>query len=129
MGVNVTVIDLRAGGEPKVFKGQEGGTVAEISGAHNQRTTDRAGDQAEHTDWHRVKAFGPAARFLERYVHTGSHLLVTGELHNRTYEKDGQKRAVTEIHVVPGRGSIELLDPRTAIGERPTNGNGQEPAA
>lgn len=50
-----------------------------LSCSGHERTTDRAGELIEHTDWHKVKVFGgPAARFVEKYVHTGSHLLVTG---------------------------------------------------
>lgn len=34
-----------------------------------------------------------------KYLHKGSRILITGELHNRTYEKDGVKKYLTEIIV------------------------------
>ena len=34
-----------------------------------------------------------------KYLSKGSRILVTGELHNRSYEKDGQKKYLTEIIV------------------------------
>ena len=34
-----------------------------------------------------------------KYLHKGNRILITGELHNRTYEKDGAKKYLTEIIV------------------------------
>jgi single-strand DNA-binding protein len=34
-----------------------------------------------------------------KYLHKGNRILITGELHNRTYEKDGVKKYLTEIIV------------------------------
>jgi single-strand DNA-binding protein len=126
MSIRVTVSDCRAGGEPQVFGKEGGGKVARLSIAHNERSSDGAGHTKEETTWLPVVAFGPAARFIEENVHKGARLTVEGELHNRTFEKDGQKHTVSEVHVIPGRGSVELLK---AAGDRPGNGDEPRPAA
>ena len=115
MTVKVTIADCRAGDEPKVFGKEGGGTVARLSVASNDTVKDAAGHDVKETTWMPVVAYGAAARFLSEHVHKGATLSVEGELRNRTWEKEGQKHTTSEVHVIPGRGSVKLAD---AIGER-----------
>jgi single-strand DNA-binding protein len=115
MTVKVTIADCRAGDEPKVFGGEGKGTVARLSVASNDVVKDAAGHDIKETTWMPVVAYGVAARFLAEHVHKGAKLEVEGELRNRTFEQEGQKHTVTEVHVIPGRGKISLQE---AAGER-----------
>lgn len=48
---------------------------------------------------------------LDNYTEKGSRIFVEGELRNRSYEKDGSTRYVTEV-VVGFDGVVEILDGR-----------------
>jgi single-strand DNA-binding protein len=51
----------------------------------------------EHTDFFDVTAFGKTAEFIGKYFKKGSKMLVTGELNNNNYEKDGVKHYQDQI--------------------------------
>lgn len=52
---------------------------------------------AERTQWHNIVVWNNLASICEKYVKKGSRLLVKGRIEYREYDKDGQKRYVTEI--------------------------------
>ncbi len=125
MTVKVSIADCRAGAEPKVFGGEGSGNVARVNVASNETLKDATGKDTKETTWLPVVAYGAAARFLAANVHKGTPLQVDGELRNRTYDQEGQKHTVAEVHVIPGRGTVKLLDSKPgaaevgeAIGER-----------
>jgi len=43
--------------------------------------------------------FGKRAESLQQYIHKGDKLGITGELWQREYEKDGQKRTVHDFNI------------------------------
>ena len=53
------------------------------------------------TDWIRVTAFGKTAEVIEKYVHKGNKLGVTGKLHAEKYQdrKSGETKYITEVIV------------------------------
>lgn len=53
--------------------------------------------EEKQTDFLNVVAFGKTAEFVNKYFTKGSSIIVVGSIQSRTYEKDGQKRYVTEI--------------------------------
>ena len=53
--------------------------------------------EEKQTDYLNVVAFGKTAEFVNKYFSKGSSIIVVGSIQSRTYEKDGQKRYVTEI--------------------------------
>ncbi len=55
------------------------------------------GELQEHTDFIPVVVWGPQAENCERYLSKGRPVLVEGQIRPRSYEKDGQKRYVTEV--------------------------------
>lgn len=82
------------GRNPEV-KDTEKGKVATLSLATQTGYGDRA-----TTEWHNLVAWEKRAEFIEKFVHSGSHIYVEGTLRTRSYEaKDGSKRYVTEILV------------------------------
>lgn len=48
-------------------------------------------------DFHKIKCFGRLAENCANYIGKGRLVCVTGEVHNNTYEKDGQKYYYTEV--------------------------------
>ena len=80
------------------------------------------GELQEHTDFIPVVVWGPQAENCERYLSKGRPVLVEGQIRTRSYEKDGQKRYVTEVQgdnvVFLGGGD----------GQRNGQNGGQQPA-
>lgn len=51
------------------------------------------------TDFFNVIAWNKQAEVLSQYVKKGNEVGISGHLENRSYEKDGQKRYITEVVV------------------------------
>lgn len=70
---------------------------AHFSVAVNRVWKDRDGNVQEQADFIPVVVWGPQAENCERYLSKGRPVLVEGQIRTRSYEKDGQKRYVTEV--------------------------------
>lgn len=55
------------------------------------------GERKEVTDYHRVVAWGKLGEICHKYLAKGQGVYVEGTLLNRAYEKDGERRYITEI--------------------------------
>ena len=53
-------------------------------------------------------AWNKSAEIIAQYARKGSKLGISGRLHTRTYDKDGEKRKISEIIV----NEFDLLDPK-----------------
>lgn len=62
---------------------------------HRETTSD--GVKKDVTDYHRVVAWGGLAEVCAKYLSKGQGLYVEGVVLNRAYEKDGERKYVTEI--------------------------------
>lgn len=69
--------------------------VAKFSVAIDRRFKKQG--EEKQTDFLNVVAFGKTAEFVCKYFSKGSSIIVVGSIQTRSYEKDGQKRYVTEI--------------------------------
>ena len=54
------------------------------------------GQWQEATDWHRVVLWRPSD-YVQTHLQKGTPVIVEGRLQTRQYEKDGEKRYVTEV--------------------------------
>lgn len=82
-GINVT-----SGGRAKIY----------FSLATTKRFKSKKTDQYEdRTTWHDVVMWGELAAKLHRDLARGTQVTVQGELDKRSYDKDGEKRYVTEV--------------------------------
>jgi single-strand DNA-binding protein len=61
------------------------------------RDTTSEGAKKEVTDYHRVVTWGKLGEICGKYLSKGQGVYVQGMILNRAYEKDGQRRYVTEI--------------------------------
>jgi len=51
------------------------------------------------TTWHNVVAFGKTAENINKYFDKGRKILIEGKIDNSTYEKDGERRNISQIIV------------------------------
>lgn len=66
------------------------------------------------TDFPRITALGKSAELVDKYLHKGQLVGVTGRLQTGSYEKDGQKIYTTEV-VVDRVTFIEWADKKDDI--------------
>ena len=62
---------------------------------HREFTSE--GVRKDVTDYHRVVAWGKLGEICTKYLVRGTGIYVEGQLLNRAYEKDGERRYTTEI--------------------------------
>lgn len=87
------------GKEPEVKPSQNGQLVAKFTVATSTggyRSKDGR-DIPEVTQWHNITAFGAICSAIGQHIHKGTRVMVEGRIEYREYEKDGQKRYITEI--------------------------------
>lgn len=72
----------------------------------------------EKTQWHNVVCWRSMADICEKFIHKGDRLTVLGTIQYREYEKDGEKRYVTDIL------AYDLL-----LSGRAENGNARPPVS
>ena len=99
MSVNKAIVIGNLGRDPEVRALPSGQSVANLSVATKARFTDRNGERQEHTEWHRVVAFGKLADNCQRLLSKGRQVYIEGRLRTRQYQaKDGSgPRHRTEI--------------------------------
>jgi single-strand DNA-binding protein len=98
MSVNKVILIGNLGRDPESRQTNGGGVVVTLSLATSERRKDREGNWTDHTEWHRVVAFGKTAENLAKYCKKGKQVFIEGRLSTRKWQdKDGQDRWTTEI--------------------------------
>lgn len=117
MSVNKVILIGNVGKDPEVRHLDSGNNVATFSLATTERgyTTKSGTEVPDKTEWHNIVAWKGLADICEKYVKKGNPLYIEGKICTREYEKDGQKRYVTEIIAT----SIELLGGKEAKPSEP----------
>lgn len=84
------------GRDPELTHSKGGMPICRLSVATTHRK--KVGDNWEdHTEWHRVTAFGKTAEHCANYLRKGRQVHIIGRIETSTYEKDGEKRYSTGI--------------------------------
>lgn len=97
MSVNKVIILGNCGKDPEVRVVGEN-KVASFSVATTEKYKDsKSGEWKENTEWHNIVCWRNTAELAEKYIAKGTQLYIEGKLRTRTWEKDGEKRYVTEI--------------------------------
>lgn len=87
------------GDEPTIKTTQSGTQVANFSLAVNESRKTPDGSITEFTEWVRIVAWGKLAEIVQKYLHKGSQVHVTGKFRTREYtDKQNIKRYITEIN-------------------------------
>ncbi len=105
MSVNKVIILGNCGKDPEVRVVGEN-KVATFSVATTEKYKDsKTGEWKENTEWHNIVCWRNTAELAEKYIKKGTQLFIEGKLRTRSWDKDGEKRYVTEIVA----DSIQLL--------------------
>ncbi len=89
------------GQQPEIKTFENGGKLARVSLATNEKRKNATGEYITETTWHNLVFRGKHAEVVEKYVEKGKEILVEGKIVNRSYEdKNGDKRYITEIQVL-----------------------------
>lgn len=119
--VNKAILVGNLGKDPEVTFTTSGKAVCKFSLATSEQWKDKqSGEKQERTTWHNIVVWGPQAESCGQYLHKGSKIYLEGKISNRSYEKDGQTRYITEIEA----RDIKFLTPRSEGGGASTGGGG-----
>jgi single-strand DNA-binding protein len=122
--MNRAILMGNLGADPELKTTGGGQAVMTFRLATSEKYVDKQGDKQERTDWHRCVMWGTRAEKLAPHLSKGSRVLVMGRVQTREYEKDGEKRYITEINVndlefAGGKGAT----PTASSGLDPPGGN------
>ena len=109
--INRVILVGRVGKDPETKTFPDGGKIVNFSVATGKKWRDRgSGERKEQTTWHNIAVRDTRmAEIAEQYVRKGSHIYLEGEINNRSYEKDGSTRYISEVVIAAFTGKIELL--------------------
>lgn len=96
---NLVLLTGNVGNDPKVTPLENGIKVATFSLATSTGgyTSKEGKEIPEVTQWHNIVAWRGLAELCEKFIHKGDKIEIIGTIQYREYEKDGQKRYVTDI--------------------------------
>lgn len=106
MSLNKVQLIGLVGKDPEVREAS-GAKVATFTLATSERYKDKNGEYQTNTEWHNLVCWRQA-EYVEKYIGKGALVYVEGKLRTRSWEKDGEKKYVTEILV----NDIQSLDRR-----------------
>jgi len=89
----------RLGMDPEVKTFDSGKKKASFSLATNESYYNNEGEKVEDTQWHNIVVWGKRIEVVESYLKKGSEVAIEGKLVNRSYEKDGVTKYITEINL------------------------------
>ena len=95
--MNKVILMGNLGADPELRYTQSGKAVLKINMGTKETWNDPQGNRQEKTTWHQVLFWDKRAEGLARVLTKGAKVLVTGKISNRTYEKDGQTRYISEV--------------------------------
>lgn len=89
----------RLGNDPQIKSFDSGKKMATFSLATNDVYYNNQGEKVEDTQCHNIVAWGKKSEVIENYLKKGQEVAIQGKLINRSYEKEGEKKYVTEVVV------------------------------
>lgn len=102
--VNKVILVGHLAADPETFATKTGSVRATFPVATHRATTSD-GEKKEVTDYHRVVAWGKLGEICMKFLTKGTGIYLEGTILNRAYEKDGERKYMTEIRA----GEINLL--------------------
>ncbi len=107
--VNVVAISGNLGDEAVFRVGANGTQLITFDVAVNERVRDGKGEWTNRANWFRCVTFGKQAEWLDKELHRGTYVSVSGRLRQEQYEVDGQTRRA--VSIIAER--VDVLSPRT----------------
>ncbi len=87
------------GKDPEVKEFDNGRKVAKFPLATTESYKNEKGEKLSETTWHNLVLWNGLAGVAEKYLTKGKEIAVEGRIVHRDYEKDGEKKWITEIIV------------------------------
>lgn len=116
---NQVTLAGRTGGDIEVRITSGGKRIGNFSIA----TEERSGGKT-YTEWHRVAVYNEGLiKLMETHVGKGSQILITGQIRNNEWEKDGVKQRSYEI-AMSGNAELKFIDLK-----KPANAPAAEPGS
>ena len=108
--INKAILVGNVGSEPEIKVSQKEKEFAGFSLATSEKY--KQGDEMKTvTQWHRVVVFDPnLVKHIKSWVKKGTKLYIEGQINTRSYDKDGEKRYLTEIVLGQYKGIMRILD-------------------
>ena len=129
LNMNRATLVGHAGRDPEFRDLKNGEKAATFTLATTEKWTDREGNPAEATEWHRIVVYGPTVAAVETMLGKGDRVMVEGRIATREYrDREDVARSVTEIVVAGRQGMVNILSERRAPEETPDAGDGGGPA-
>ncbi len=98
MGINRVFLLGNLGADPELRYTTNQNAVCTMRVATGERRKNAEGEWVDHTEWHRVIAWGKTAENCSQYLAKGRQLFVEGRLQtNKWQDKEGKDRYTTEI--------------------------------
>jgi single-strand DNA-binding protein len=98
--VNKVILVGNLGRDPELKYTPSGTAVANFTIATNENWKDKDGQKQEHTEWHRVVAFGKLAEICGEHLRKGKQVYVEGAIRSRTYkDREGAEKTAMEIRL------------------------------
>ena len=93
--LNKCILVGRLTKDPESTSTPTGVLVTKFTIAVNKRFQ-RQGEERQ-ADFINIVSFNKTAEFVQKYFKKGQAIIVSGSIQTRTYEKDGDKRYITEV--------------------------------
>lgn len=122
--LNRVLITARLTADPELRYTASGAAVVNMRLASNRPYKTAGGEWEQDTTFLNVVAWNKLAEVCNEALAKGSPVLVEGRLRSRTWEKDGQKRTVLEIHA----DHVQFLAKRNGDAENEEEGKDEEEA-
>ena len=95
--LNKVILIGNLGADPETRFMQDQTCVCNLRLATTEKFKNRAGEQQEKTEWHRVVLWGRLGEIANQYLKKGARVYIEGKIETRSYEKDGETKYATEI--------------------------------
>ena len=105
---NKVILIGNLGKDPELKTMANGTNMATFSLATTEVFKDKSGNKNQKTCWHNIVIWGKLAEIAGQYLQKGSQVYLEGQIDNRSYEKDGVKKYVSEVVISIG-GKMVML--------------------
>jgi len=122
-GINKVILVGNVGKDPDIRYLEGGVAVANFPLATNETYRNQKGEKVTISEWHHVVAWRGLAEIVEKFIKKGVPIYVEGRIKTRYWEKEEQRRNVTEvvadnIIILSKRAKDEDLDKADFIPEK-----------
>lgn len=96
--LNKVMLIGNLGADPETRFTQDGTCVCNLRLATSEKFKNRAGEQQERTEWHRIVLWGRLGEIANQYLTKGSKVYIEGKIETRKWQdRDGNDQYTTEI--------------------------------